>query len=164
MTETVKTTLLKAVATMLQGLPGVATIKRDWQFPLDLAANDGEGNPILPLPALLFYEDHDAPGIDNRLAKNELDLDLVLFDAFTGPVTDEDSPAWQTFKDSADLVAAYIHGLWHNRTALAPLRSTGLMKVEERGNRKAFCTEEYGEMVLTVRLTYGHPLGQALTN
>lgn len=156
MSEPVKTTLLKALETMLQSVDGIATVQRDCQFPFDFGA--------LPLPVLIFYEDYETPGVDNRLAKNNLDLDLVLFDVFSGPVMDENSLAWQSFKDKADAVAGAIHGLWHDQRALVHLRAAGLIRVEERGNRKAPCNADYGEMVLTVRLTYGHPLGQALIN
>ena len=156
MSALVKTALLQTLETLLaQTLPGV-TIKRDWLFPLDLAT--------LPLPALLFYEDHEAPGVANIQAKNELDLDLVYFAKFSGPVYDDNSPAWQEFKDAADVAAGLIHGLLHARISLLSLREVGLTQVEERGNRKAPSSETYGEMVLTVRLTYGHALGRAFIN
>ena len=60
-------------------------------------------------------------------------------------------------------MAGKIHNLFFDPIALAALYEAGLILVEEKGNRKAPCNESYGEMVLTVRLTYGHALGDAFT-
>lgn len=155
MSDTVKTGLLKTLETVLQGLPGIATIQRDCLFPLDLAT--------IPLPALIFYEDLEDIKKGGRLNRNVIHLDLVMFEAFSSPVFDVGNTAWQDFKEAADQVAGEIHNLFFDPTALAALYGAGLILVEEVGNRKAPCNEYYGEMVLTVRLTYGHALGDAFT-
>lgn len=157
MTETVKTGLLKAIASMLTAaLPEIPTVRRDWLFPLDLAA--------IPLPALFFYEDEEDLGnLGGLVAKNSFPLDLVVFAAFAEPVFTENSPAWQEFKDWADGLAGKIHALWHDREQRLALKAAGLIQLEELGSRKAPCTENYGELVLTYRLTYGHALGDAFS-
>ena len=165
MSELVKTMLLKAVESLFNNnLPGIMTVCRDWLFPFDLGATDENGSLRTPLPALFFYEDPEDLGtLGSRVAKNIVFLDLAIFDAFSEPVYTENSPAWQTFKDWADIQAAQIHSLWHNRTHRMMLKSAGLIQLEEMGNRKAPASELYGEMVVTVRLTYGHALGDAFT-
>jgi hypothetical protein len=165
MSEAVKTNLLKAIEAMLvANLPEVLTVRRDWLFPFDLAALDAQGNPVTPLPGLFFYEDSEDLGtLGSQVAKNIIPLDLVVFAAFSEPVYTENSPAWQNFKDWADSLAGQIHGLWQNRALRLPLKAAGLIHLEELGNRKAPSNENYGEMVLTYRLTYGHALGDAFT-
>jgi hypothetical protein len=157
MADTVKTSLLKAIETMLvAGLPEIPTVRRDWLFPFDLST--------VPLPGMFFYEeDEDLGTMSSRIAKNVVPLDLVVFAAFSEPVYTENSPAWQEFKDWSDALAGKIHGLWHNREKRLLLRAAGLIQLEEMGNRKAPCNERYGELVLTYRLTYGHALGDAFT-
>lgn len=156
--DTVKTGLLKALETLLQGVEGISTVYRDYYFPVDLAPLHED--PI-PLPALFFYEDLEDLKKAGRLMMNILHLDLACFDAFTGPVENFKSQAWTEFKDKMDQVAGRIHNLLLDPAALGPLHAAGLIKVEEVGNRKAPCNETYGEMVLTIRLTYGHALGDA---
>ena len=163
MPETIKTTLLKAIETMLRAqLPELATVRRDWQFPFDLSN--------VALPVLVFYEDAEDLGqVGGQLARNRLDLDLVVFAAFSGPIYQEDDPAWedngawQAFKDWADGLAGQVHGLWQDREIMAPLKAAGLLRLEELGNRKAPSNQDYGELVLSYRLTYGHALGDAFT-
>ncbi|MDD3492354.1 MAG: hypothetical protein PHZ19_02505 [Candidatus Thermoplasmatota archaeon] len=157
MTETVKTALLKALEGMLAaGLPEIPTVRRDWLFPLDLAA--------IPLPGLFFYEDEEDLGnLGGQVAKNSFPLDLVVFAAFSEPVFTENSPAWQEFKDWADSLAGKLHALWHDRTNRLALKAAGLIQLEELGSHKAPCNEDYGELVLTYRLTYGHALGDAFS-
>jgi len=162
MAETVKTGLLKAIEAILTaGLPEMSTVRRDWMLPFDLGS--------VALPALLFYEESDDLWRLSRITQKIIDLNLVVFAAFSGPVYEEDNPAWennaawQEFKDWADAIAGKIHSLWHNRDILTTLRAAGLIRLEELGNHKAPANAEYGELVLTYNLTYGHALGDAFT-
>jgi hypothetical protein len=162
--EPVKTTLLKAIETLLRGIPELVTVGRWQDIPTDLEPPDPlTGAPRVLTPALFFWDEPEDLQAANRTARNVLHLNLAVFIRFTGEVNNLDSPAYQTFTDQAEVIAGRIHALWYDPAALAPLRAAGLLQVEEGANRKTMASELYGEMVLTARLIYGHRLGDAFT-
>lgn len=153
MPELVKTTLLQALEAALAKLPGLPTVRREFDLPFDLDS--------VTTPALFFWEDPEDLEEINLMARNVLHLSLGVFIKLTGDIGDGQTPAFQGFADAADIVAGQVHGLINNRENLAAWQALGLLELEPVAQSKALASETYGEMVLTYRLTYWHRLGDA---
>lgn len=161
MSEPVKTTLLKAIETALGTIPGLPTVRREFDLPFDLEALDETGAEVIEKPALFFWEDPEDLEEDNLMARNILHLSLATFIRVQGGIGDGQTPAFQTFADEADILAGRIHGLMTDKTNLAAWQALGLLDLEPQAQSKALAGKLYGEMVLAYRLTYWHRLGDA---
>lgn len=161
MSEPVKTTLLKAMETALGTIPGLPTVRREFDLPFDLNAVDDAGAEIIAKPALFFWEGSEDLEEDNLMARNVLDLTLITYIKLQGEIGNGQTPAFQTFADAADVLAGQIHGLMTDPANLAAWQALGLLDLEPRAQSKALASELYGEMALTYRLTYWHRLGDA---
>lgn len=160
--DLVKTTLLKAIETALGTIPGLPTVRREYDLPFDLEAVDPDtGAEIIAKPALFFWEAPEDLEEDNLIARNTLSLSLATFIKVQGEIGDGQTPAFQIFADEADVLAGRIHGLMTDRTNLAAWQALGLLDLEPQSQSKALADQRYGEMVLTYRLTYWHRLGDA---
>ena len=145
MADTVKTTLLKAIEEQLNGIAGLATVKRWEDIPTDLSA--------LELPVAFFWE-HDEQEPYNRLTRGVLDFWVEVFFAL-----DSDNPASYTaFSESAEEVAGHIKGLF---AAPGELRAAGLILAEPGRVVKAKHNPEYGVLFMGYQLTYVHAAGNA---
>ena len=153
MSEPVKTILLQAMEAALAGLPGLETVRREYDLPFDLAQ--------VTCPALFFWEDPEDLEEDNLIARNTLHLSLAVYLELQGGIGDGETPTFQTFADQADRLAGQIHGLITDRGQLTAWQALGLLEIEPVAQIKALASELYGEMVLTYRLTYWHRLGDA---
>ncbi|MFA4904470.1 MAG: hypothetical protein WC600_17185 [Desulfobaccales bacterium] len=161
MSEPVKTTLLKAIEAALGTIPGLPTVRREFDLPFDLDAVDADGIEIIAKPALFFWEDPEDLEEDNLMARNTLHLSLTTFIKLQGEIGDGQTPAFQTFADEADALAGQIHRLLTDPVNLATWQSLGLLDLEPQAQSKALASELYGEMVITYRLTYWHRLGDS---
>jgi len=158
----VKTPLLKAIETVLGNIPGLPTVRREYDLPFDLGAtNPDTGEEIIAKPALFFWEEPEDLEEDNLIARNVLHLHLITYIKLQGEIGDGETAAFQTFADAADVLAGQIGQLMTDRSNLADWRGLGLLDLEPVAQSKALASELYGELSLTYRLTYWHRLGDA---
>lgn len=162
MSEPVKTTLLKALETALAALPGLPTVRREYDLPFDLDATDREtGEELVAKPALFFWEGPEDQEDENIMTRMTLELSLALFIKLAGLIGDGQTPTFQEFADAAEVLANPIKMLLADRERMQSWGNLGLLSLEPIGISKALASEFYGEMVLTYRLEYWHRLGDA---
>jgi hypothetical protein len=148
MAEVIKNQLLDALETALAAIADFKTVEVREPYGVDLG--------ITPLPALYFYEQEETPGIRNRLALNELHLEMAIFAKLSPP----GMKGAKAFNKQANNLAGLVHGvMFGNTPALRGL----VLKAEEVTRRPAISNEIYGEVLLVYHLTYGHALGNAFS-
>jgi len=162
MAEPVKTFLLKDLEARLQAIPGLPTVRRQFDLPLDLDETDPEtGAEMIAKPAMFFWEGPEDSEEENLITRNALQLSLVTYFKLSGALGDGQTPTFQVFADEAEVLAIPIKKMLANAANLAAWGDLGLLEMEPIGISKALASETYGEMVLTYRLTYWHRLGDA---
>jgi hypothetical protein len=145
-TDPIKTQVLKAVETLLNEIPDLATVLRLYKFPVDL---DGLADPVC-----FFWDDtEDRDEEFYRLGIGDLDLWITVFIK----LADGD---YQAFNDEADKIAAKIQGKMETQGLL---RAAGAHQVQEGTVNKALASETWGELVITFRITYAHNRGDAFS-
>jgi hypothetical protein len=162
MSEPIKTTLLKAIEAALGTIPGLPTVRREFDLPFDLDAVDpATGTELIIKPALFFWPEPEDFEEENLITRNTFDLSLVTYIKLTGEIGDGITPTFQIFEDAAQSLSVPIKTLLADSVNMAAWGDLGLLDLEPIGYSAALASELYGEMVLTYRLTYWHRLGDA---
>lgn len=143
MADTVKTGILKAIETLLSGIPAIKTVFRWQEIPIDLAEFEK--------PVLFFWEEEDKER-RNRLTLGKLDFWIQVFFA----LDPEDPASYAAFTEAAEEAAGYIQ----NEFAVN-LRATGLIQALPGRVVKAKHNDDFGILFMTYQLTYGHATGDA---
>ena len=146
----IRTLAVQDLCLMLSTIPDLKTVKRTQPRP-----NDPQ---TVPLPACYIYD-----VLPEQRARNGrwmigtmeialvVFLDLTVMDASTGNLE---------FSDYADVIQAKLHA------ALLTGTSTGnkvIIDVEEVSAERAAQSTTYGELQLTVKVTYYHKRGDGFT-
>ena len=146
----IRTLAVQDLCLMLSTIPDLKTVKRTQPRP-----NDPQ---TVPLPACYIYD-----VLPEQRARNGrwmigtmeialvVFLDLTVMDASTGNLE---------FSDYADVIQAKLHA------ALLTGTSTGnkvIIDVEEVSAERAAQSTTYGELQLTVKVTYYHKRGDAFS-
>ena len=142
MTDTIKTTIMKAIGTALSaGVAGVDKVHR----------RDPKGTDLdkIKRAELFFYEDDSERERGNRHSKGTIRLEMATWIRLKA---DKDF-GWPTFYDAADEIAAQVYMVMFGAVLASPV-----IRVQEDLKRPAIGNESFGELVLRYRVTYGHAL------
>lgn len=148
MADTVKTQVMKALATVLGAeVPEITAVERRSPIGTDLDK--------IRLPTLFLYDEGETGAKANRLRKGIIEVEMAVFIKITPKAKD---PGFQAFEDMADTIAGRVDAALQTNQDLVGL----MLQAEEILRRKAH-SETLGELVLQYRITYGHAAGDAFT-
>ena len=148
MTDTIKTTIMKAIETALTtGVAGVEKVHR----------RDPKGTDLekIKQAELFFYEDDHERERGNRHAQGTIRLEMAVWIRLKA---DKDY-GWPTFYDQAEEIAAQVYMVMNGPSVLA----SPVIRVQEELKRPAIGNESFGELVMRYRVTYGHALNNPFT-
>tara|TARA_R110000772_G_scaffold267971_1_gene393524 strand:- start:3287 stop:3754 length:468 start_codon:yes stop_codon:yes gene_type:complete len=150
MSEPIRTLAVKDLCTALSTVPDLKTIKRVQPRPIDLQ--------VVPLPAAYIYDVLPETRARNgawAIGKMEIAIvvfmDLTVMDASTGNLE---------FSDYVDVIQAKLHAALNSST------NTGnkvITELKELRAERVVSSETYGELNLTIEVTYQHKRGDAFT-